>query len=559
MRLGNQIYTYRTANGLSQGALAEKLGVSRQAVSKWENDSAVPELEKLQAASQLFGVSLDELVTGEAGPSAAAPRPAASGLTVPLPVNRLAGLLLLGVSLWGILLQAAEQADAYFLWPCLLGGVLCLLERRRTALWCVWAAYLTVDAAITEHDWDNWWSLFHIRHGIYGVQRFELDPWVQVLGIIAIFAGTAWHFRRRPLCLGARRRCVFRISAWAGTAVLAFGLWWLLFGGLEEKLLKGAVGLVERYGDTARFWICLAGFSEFTFSERVGQLLLCALAAALVLTFAKTELPSVRDSLGTRIAALRTGQGLSQGDLAEQLDVSRQSVSKWETGRAVPELEKLLALSRRFGVSLEMLLRREGDPASSVTMLSPARLLGLGLLLLGAHELFQWVLAYSRDAEILAPLLLLLCGAACLRWPHRLVLSCGWAAGLLLDATMRMNSSVYALQLALVPGLLFLTLYTFRQTVFRPTRKGWRFLLGGWCLWAVLEGALLWREYRAAYPLALFPAGPQILFCSAADGVSLLVFSALLTVTVGFLRGRRQGSGSPSAEPDHSDGTPEPL
>ena len=63
--------------------------------------------------------------------------------------------------------------------------------------------------------------------------------------------------------------------------------------------------------------------------------------------------------LGTNIYLLRTRKGLSQGDLAEALDVSRQSISKWETGGATPDLDKLLALCDLFGVTLDELVRGE--------------------------------------------------------------------------------------------------------------------------------------------------------------------------------------------------------
>ena len=70
MTLGNRLQRLRQRQGLSQDALAEKLGVSRQAVSKWERDEAVPEVEKLLRLSELYGVSLDELVKGDATQSA---------------------------------------------------------------------------------------------------------------------------------------------------------------------------------------------------------------------------------------------------------------------------------------------------------------------------------------------------------------------------------------------------------------------------------------------------------------------------------------------------------
>ena len=64
MTLNENIRALRIDAGLSQDELAARLGVSRQSVSKWETGSATPELEKLTAMSELFGVTLDELVYG---------------------------------------------------------------------------------------------------------------------------------------------------------------------------------------------------------------------------------------------------------------------------------------------------------------------------------------------------------------------------------------------------------------------------------------------------------------------------------------------------------------
>ena len=62
-------------------------------------------------------------------------------------------------------------------------------------------------------------------------------------------------------------------------------------------------------------------------------------------------------TLGERLIQLRAKAGLSQDTLAEQLGVSRQSVSKWEGGTAMPELVKLISLSELFGVSVDYLVK----------------------------------------------------------------------------------------------------------------------------------------------------------------------------------------------------------
>ncbi|MCI7473893.1 MAG: helix-turn-helix domain-containing protein [Clostridiales bacterium] len=65
MTLGERILNYRKRAGLSQEGLAELLGVSRQAVSKWEGDAAQPELDKIVALAKLFGITTDQLLLGE--------------------------------------------------------------------------------------------------------------------------------------------------------------------------------------------------------------------------------------------------------------------------------------------------------------------------------------------------------------------------------------------------------------------------------------------------------------------------------------------------------------
>ena len=64
MTIGMRIAALRKEHGLSQEAFAEQVGVSRQAVSKWESDASVPEVDKLAQISTLFGVSIDYLIKG---------------------------------------------------------------------------------------------------------------------------------------------------------------------------------------------------------------------------------------------------------------------------------------------------------------------------------------------------------------------------------------------------------------------------------------------------------------------------------------------------------------
>lgn len=65
-------------------------------------------------------------------------------------------------------------------------------------------------------------------------------------------------------------------------------------------------------------------------------------------------------NLGEKIKGCRTKAGLSQEQLAKKMNVSRQAVTKWETGRGIPDIANLIALSEEFDISLDELLKEDG-------------------------------------------------------------------------------------------------------------------------------------------------------------------------------------------------------
>ena len=104
MTLGQRIQELRKQSNLSQEALGEKLGVSRQAVSRWEMDGAVPEVDKLIAMGRLFGVDLNDLLQvdqpGSAGEGEAqAPAPEEKAPLRPARRRRLPALAILALAL----------------------------------------------------------------------------------------------------------------------------------------------------------------------------------------------------------------------------------------------------------------------------------------------------------------------------------------------------------------------------------------------------------------------------------------------------------------------------
>ena len=85
MSFGEKLQELRRRAGMSQDTLAERLDVSRQAVSKWERDETMPETEKLIRIAQLFGASLDELLLDREAPE---PEPEPEPQPRPQPVYR---------------------------------------------------------------------------------------------------------------------------------------------------------------------------------------------------------------------------------------------------------------------------------------------------------------------------------------------------------------------------------------------------------------------------------------------------------------------------------------
>ena len=72
--LGKRIAALRRDKGLKQDELAQQLGVTPQAVSKWENDQTCPDITLLPKLAQILGVSVDELLSGKAEPEVPAVR-----------------------------------------------------------------------------------------------------------------------------------------------------------------------------------------------------------------------------------------------------------------------------------------------------------------------------------------------------------------------------------------------------------------------------------------------------------------------------------------------------
>lgn len=98
--------------------------------------------------------------------------------------------------------------------------------------------------------------------------------------------------------------------------------------------------------------------------------------------------------LSEKLYKLRKNSGLSQEQLAEQLNVSRQAISKWEQGTAIPESEKLITISNYFGVSVDYLLKDDEEDKMKATdeviEETPKMMIGIIICIAGIVSMIIW-------------------------------------------------------------------------------------------------------------------------------------------------------------------------
>ena len=166
MSLGERICKLRTQKNLSQGELADALEVSRQSISKWETNGSVPELDKLIKLSEIFGVTLDELILDKKQQAASEPKVIYVERTEPSSAKKITGVILLcfAVFLWLLVTLFGDiLAGLVLALPFAACGLICLLARKNVGLWCVWVVYLFIEIYLRFATGVNWQFVFNPR------------------------------------------------------------------------------------------------------------------------------------------------------------------------------------------------------------------------------------------------------------------------------------------------------------------------------------------------------------------------------------------------------------
>ena len=158
MNLGEKIYQQRTKKKMSQGDLAEILNVSRQSISKWENNSSIPDLDKIVKMSEIFEISLDELIKGETpvidinddiNNDSIHIKSENKQSKQPSNMKRLTGIILLCMAFIMVMMSlflGEIMAGLIFSSPLIACGLICLFCNKNAGLWCSWSIYLLITA-----------------------------------------------------------------------------------------------------------------------------------------------------------------------------------------------------------------------------------------------------------------------------------------------------------------------------------------------------------------------------------------------------------------------------
>ncbi len=156
-------------------------------------------------------------------------------------------------------------------------------------------------------------------------------------------------------------------------------------------------------------------------------------------------------TLGEKIYELRTQHNLSQGDLANELNVSRQSISKWENGNSTPDLEKIIKLAEIFNVSLDELIKNEekdetiiNTPEQNYAAKPNAkeRKIGKGLLIAGVVSIFLFLLLGLGITGFFIAIPLFACSIIFYKAKNNYFLRCLWALIPLADIFIRATMGI---------------------------------------------------------------------------------------------------------------------
>lgn len=194
MTFGERLYQLRKEKNLSQEDLAERLGISRQSVSRWENGTASPDFEKTAQIAEIFSVSTDYLICGKDAPSAPSAPARLGG-------QKITGIILLALSgialLWGLIFGG--YFDYYFIafFPFFSCGLVCFFGKKQVGFSCLWILYFWLSNSLyISYSWYWSYAFWIFKKTDPAFSGYILPGWFLLLALIGVVFATALKFRK---------------------------------------------------------------------------------------------------------------------------------------------------------------------------------------------------------------------------------------------------------------------------------------------------------------------------------------------------------------------------
>ena len=251
MTLGEKIYKLRIERNLSQGELSEMLEVSRQSVSKWENGAATPDLDKIIKLSEIFKITIDELVKNEEISVFASEEPKNDVIVIKkesnFPPRKIIGTVLLSLSLivTVVLLAAGGGIVGLVLSsPLILCGIICFVFKKNIGLWCFWAVFFCIDMYLRLATGINSSAILNFRTLLFMIRGGDflrlLLALLQLLSILLLILTTVFRFRKIPL-----ESKKLPIIFWATFAAMKIGFAVFAVSNLYTKIMHNLLAYAE--------------------------------------------------------------------------------------------------------------------------------------------------------------------------------------------------------------------------------------------------------------------------------------------------------------------------
>lgn len=314
--ISHNIKNYRKSQNLTQRQLAEELSVTHQTVSSWESGRSMPDIDTLIKISEKLGVEVDMLLYGK--------KVTENSVKKELVFTSI--LLAVVVVLRLILVVYSHNRRAKF----------------------------PTTQMLFENDW-----FYVFINRVYAI--FFL-PWLYILPVIALFLllrhkGILTENKETKLHAIAKFLLATMVVLWSIVIIVCWGFTYesdIIFNHLSPAMKSIVRTLNTNFVSYPWIHSLTAVFFVLTRPFKTEK------------TILPTYSPGRKNTIAQNIKSIREKTGMTQQQLADKMFITRQTVSNWENGKVMPDIEKLMQLSQCMDTQLNLLLYSDYSPDTAL-------------------------------------------------------------------------------------------------------------------------------------------------------------------------------------------------